>query len=44
MSLSDYESKKCFKVTWLPDGVSKEVSSAGSNFPRLAYSHTIGEC
>lgn len=25
MSLSDYESKKCFKVTWLPDGVSKEV-------------------
>ncbi|CAG8316997.1 unnamed protein product [Penicillium salamii] len=24
MSLSDYESKKCFKVTWLPEGVSKE--------------------
>ncbi|KAJ5462719.1 hypothetical protein N7475_007663 [Penicillium sp. IBT 31633x] len=24
MSLSDYESKKCFKVTWLPDGISKE--------------------
>ncbi|KAJ6146967.1 hypothetical protein N7497_008949 [Penicillium chrysogenum] len=24
MSLSDYESKKCFKVTWLPDGITKE--------------------
>ncbi|KAI2695503.1 hypothetical protein CBS147317_7782 [Penicillium roqueforti] len=24
MSLTDYESKKCFKVTWLPDGVTKE--------------------
>lgn len=26
MSLSDYESKKCFRLTWLPDGVTKEVS------------------
>ena len=25
MSLSDYESKKCLKVTWLPDGITKEV-------------------
>jgi ubiquitin carboxyl-terminal hydrolase 7 len=30
MSLSDFESKKCFKVTWLPDGVSKEVSLSHS--------------
>lgn len=27
MSLSDYESKKGLKVTWLPEGISKEVSS-----------------
>lgn len=27
MSLSDYESKKCLKPTWLPEGISKEVSS-----------------
>lgn len=26
MSLSDYESKKCLKVTWLPEGITKEVS------------------
>lgn len=26
MSLSDLESKKCLKVTWLPEGISKEVS------------------
>ena len=26
MSLSDFESKKCLKVTWLTDGISKEVS------------------
>ena len=25
MSLSDYESKKCFKVTLLPEGITKEV-------------------
>ncbi|TQB70857.1 hypothetical protein MPDQ_008023 [Monascus purpureus] len=24
MSLSDYESKKCLKVTWLPEGITKE--------------------
>ncbi|KAJ5104666.1 hypothetical protein NUU61_002013 [Penicillium alfredii] len=24
MSLSDYESKKCFRLTWLPDGITKE--------------------
>lgn len=27
MSLSDYESKKCLKIIWLPEGISKEVSS-----------------
>lgn len=26
MSLSDYESKKCLKVNWLPEGITKEVS------------------
>ncbi|KAJ5562977.1 hypothetical protein N7535_002578 [Penicillium sp. DV-2018c] len=26
MSLSDFESKKSFKVTWLPEGISKEES------------------
>ena len=26
MSLSDFESKKCLKVTWLSEGISKEVS------------------
>lgn len=26
MSLSDYESKKCLKVIWLSEGISKEVS------------------
>lgn len=25
MSLSDYESKKCLRVTWLPEGITKEV-------------------
>lgn len=35
MSLSDYESKKCFKVTWLPDGVTKEVRVKDSLFMTL---------
>jgi ubiquitin carboxyl-terminal hydrolase 7 len=24
-SLSEYETKKCLKVTWLPEGITKEV-------------------
>jgi ubiquitin carboxyl-terminal hydrolase 7 len=46
MALSDYESKKLLKVTWLPDGVTKEVRSILSQLGlcRPMTNMRIGKC
>jgi ubiquitin carboxyl-terminal hydrolase 7 len=46
MALSDYESKKLLKVTWLPDGVTKEVclESSPTNMYRTMSNIRLGEC